>query len=78
MLDGAKVYQAFYYGRLSTRAFVIVSVMSKLVSADAVEETWFRCDDFTDTILGYRQIITLPSTLYTRDSNIDKGSNNEE
>ena len=51
---------------------------TKLVSADAVEETWFRCDDFTDTILGYRQIITLPSTLYTRDSNIDKGSNNEE
>lgn len=51
---------------------------TKLVSAEPVEETWFSCEDFTDTILGYRQIITLPSTLYTRDSNIDKGSNTEE
>jgi 5'-3' exonuclease len=50
----------------------------KLTSADAVDETWFRCDDFTDTILGYRQIITLPSTLYPRDDNIDKGANKEE
>jgi|13_taG_2_1085334.scaffolds.fasta_scaffold00103_30 5'-3' exonuclease len=51
---------------------------TKLTSADAVDETWFRCDDFTDTILGYRQIITLPSTLYRRDSNIDKGATPEE
>ena len=50
----------------------------KLTAADAVDETWFRCDDFTDTILGYRQIITLPSTLYPRDDNIDKGANKEE
>ena len=38
----------------------------KLIAADCIEETWFTCESFFDTIKNYREIINLPSQLYTR------------
>ena len=40
----------------------------KLIAADVVENVWFIKESYFDTIKDYREIIALPSRLYTRKS----------
>ena len=40
----------------------------KLIAADVVENVWFIKESYFDTIKDYREIIALPSRLYSRKS----------